>query len=71
LGRTVARALAQAAEARFGISPLVKCECLIEPIKRGDPVLQRVYAELFDQFAPLALPDQVYLQAVQLRATLV
>jgi len=67
-GQSVAGALAQAAEARFGISPLVKCECLVGPIKRGDPVLQRAYAELFDQFASLAMPEQVYLQAAQLRA---
>jgi hypothetical protein len=44
---------------------------LVEPIKRGDPVLQRVHAELFDQFPALAMPEQVYLQAAQLRATLV
>jgi hypothetical protein len=43
----VAAALANAADARFGISPLVKCECLVGPIKRGDPVLQRAYTELF------------------------
>jgi predicted nucleic acid-binding protein len=63
----VARALAEAAEDRFGISPLVKLECLVGPIKRGDPVLQRAYCDLFDRFAPLVLPEEVYLQAAQLR----
>jgi predicted nucleic acid-binding protein len=68
-GEPVARALTEAAaEARFGISPLVKCECLVGPIKRGDPVLQRAYTDLFDRFAPLAMPEEVYVQAAQLRA---
>ena len=66
-GEPVAGAMAQAAEDRFGISPLVKCECLVGPIKRGDPVLQRAYTELFEQFAPLDMPEAVYLQAAQLR----
>ena len=67
-GKPVAVAIAQAVEARFGISPLGKCECLVAPLRRGDPVQQRAYTELFDQFAPLAMPDPVYLQAAQLRA---
>ena len=66
-GEAVAGAIARAEEARFGISPLVKCECLVGPIKRGDPVLQRAYTELFEQFAPLDMPEPVYLQAAQLR----
>ena len=36
-GGPVADAMAHAGQARFGISPLVKCECLVGPIKRGDP----------------------------------
>ena len=63
----VADAMARTEEARFGISPLVKCECLVGPIKRGDPVLQRAYTELFEQFTPSEMPELVYLQAAQLR----
>lgn len=66
-GEPVADAIAHTEESRFGISPLVKCECLVGPIKRGDPVLQRAYTELFEQFAPLDMPEPVYLQAAQLR----
>ena len=66
-GDPVADAIAQAEQARFGISPLVKCECLVGPIKRGDPVLQRAYTDLFEQFAPFDMPEAVYLQAAQLR----
>jgi predicted nucleic acid-binding protein len=65
-GEPVAGAIAQAEGVRFGISPLVKCECLVGPIKRGDPVLQRAYIDLFDQFASLDMPEPVYLQAAQL-----
>ena len=64
----VTAAIAEAAQSRFGISPLVKLECLVGPIRRGDPVLERAYVELFDQFAPLEMPGQVFLQAAQLRA---
>lgn len=67
-GEAVATAMAQAADARFGVSPLVECECLVGPIKRGDPVLERAYTELFNRLAPLAMPEPVYLQAARLRA---
>jgi hypothetical protein len=35
-GELVGSAMRKASEARFGISPLVKCECLVGPIKRGN-----------------------------------
>jgi predicted nucleic acid-binding protein len=66
-GERVAGAIAQAEGARFGISPLVKCECLVGPVKRGDPVLQLAYMDFFDRFVALDMPEQVYLQAAQLR----
>jgi predicted nucleic acid-binding protein len=64
----VADAMARAEGASFGISPLVKCECLVGPMIRGDPVLERAYTELFTLFVSLAIPEPVYLQAAQLRA---
>ena len=67
-GEAVAGAMRAASEARFGISPLVKCECLVGAIRRGDPVLERAYTELFALFVSLAMPEPVYLQAAQLRA---
>jgi hypothetical protein len=67
-GGLIADAMTRAPNARFGISPLVKCECLVGPIRRGDPVLERAYNELFGVFASLAMPESVYLQAAQLRA---
>jgi len=67
-GQLVTDAMARAPNARFGISPLVKCECLVGPIRRGDPVLEQAYSELFGVFVSLAMPEAVYLQAAQLRA---
>ena len=67
-GGPVADAMARAADARFGISPLVKCECLVGPIRRGDPVLERAYSELFEVLISLAMPEPVFLQAARLRA---
>jgi hypothetical protein len=46
----VADAMARSEGAGYRISPLVKCECLVGPIRRGDPVLERAYTELFALF---------------------
>jgi len=67
-GQLVTDAMARAPNARFGISPLVKCECLVGSIRRGDPILEQAYSELFGVFVSLAMPEAVYLQAAQLRA---
>ena len=67
-GGPVVEAMARAEGAGFGISPLVKCECLVGAIRRGDPVLERAYTELFALVVSLAMPEPVYLQAAQLRA---
>lgn len=65
--RAVANAMGRSGTERFGISPLVKCECLVGPLKRGNPVLERAYIELFDRFANLDMPESVYLQAARIR----
>jgi predicted nucleic acid-binding protein len=67
-GAPVARAVAQESGGEFAVSPLVKCECLVGPIKRGDPILQQSYTELFGEFASLDMPEAVYLLAAELRA---
>ena len=64
----VSQAIAQAEDARFGISPLIKCECLVGPIKRGDPVLRDAYSAFFATFVALDMPEPVYLLAAELRA---
>ena len=64
----VRRAMEGAKAAHFAISPLVKMECMVGAIKRGDPVLQHAYAGVFDAFVSLPMPESVYLQAAFLRA---
>ena len=63
-----AAAMQASAGARFGVSPLVKCECLVQPIRRADPVLRRAYEDLFGRLVALDMPEDVYLQAAELRA---
>jgi uncharacterized protein len=68
-GERILRAIADAGRmTRFGISPLVNCECLVQPLRRGELVLERRYLEVFDSFASLAMPEPIYLQAAELRA---
>lgn len=67
-GQSIADAIAAEPNTRIGVSPLVKCECLVGPIKRGDLVLRRAYDEVFSLFATFAMPEAVYLQAAELRA---
>jgi len=67
-GESVAAAMAHDADARFAVSPLVKCECLVGPIKQADAVLQGAYMSLFRHLVPLDMPEPVYLRAAQLRA---
>jgi predicted nucleic acid-binding protein len=67
-GVQVAKAFDESSGDRCGVSPLAKCECLVGPLRRGDPVLRRAYLDAFDLLLPLAMPEQVYLQAAELRA---
>jgi predicted nucleic acid-binding protein len=67
-GEPVATALAQNVQMHFGISPLVKCECLVAPMRRGDWVLRDAYLDLFTRFVALDMPETVYLKAAELRA---
>jgi uncharacterized protein len=67
-GGRVEEAIAEAALSRFGVSPLVKLECLVGPIKRADPVLYQAYADFFERLATIAMPEPVYVQAAELRA---
>lgn len=66
--KPVAKALREAADVPFGISALVKLECLVGPIRRADVVLQRAYSERFGMFETLSMPEPVYLLAAELRA---
>ena len=67
-GDVVIAALSSEPDTGFAISPLVKLECLVKPIRSGDVVLRRYYEEVFGKFVELTLPDSVFLQAAELRA---
>ena len=67
-GDKVAEAVRQSGGSDFAISPLVKCECLVGPIKRADPVMRQSYLEQFGRFLSLDMPEEVYLLAAELRA---
>ncbi len=61
-------AIAAARDSRFAISPLVKLECLVKPLRTGNLVLQRYYEAALEELMLLAMPESVYLAAAQLRA---
>lgn len=67
-GEPIASAMENSTEGRFCISPLIQCECLVGPLKRGDTILERRYRQLFTCFVVLDMPQPVYLEAAQLRA---
>lgn len=67
-GETVAGLLDEKASRGFAVSPLVKCECLVGPIRSGNATLHREYRELFDEFTLLPMPEIVFLRAAELRA---
>lgn len=64
----VGRAMTQARGALFGISPLVKMECLTGCMRRGDAVLEDAFNTQFETFELLSIPERVFLHAARLRA---
>ncbi len=52
----------------FAISPLVRLECLVRPLRTGNLVLQRYYEQHLERFTSLPLTDEVCMQTAQLRA---
>lgn len=67
-GGPVARLVEQFGDEHFRISALVKCECLVGPLKHGNLTLRASYLSLFDRLISLAMPEAVYLHAAELRA---
>ena len=53
---------------QFVISPLVRMETLVRPLRDGDAMLQRRYEKAMASFALLALDASTYDQAALLRA---
>ena len=67
-GQQTLDVLAGETDNNFAISPLVKLECLVQPIESANVELQRYYESAFDTLTTLSIPEVVYLQAAQLRA---
>ena len=68
LDESVANAMANSDRGGLAISPLVKCECLVGPLRRTDRALEELYNDVFRQFESLEMPEPVYLRAAALRA---
>jgi uncharacterized protein len=64
----VRAALKNEPDARFAVSPLIKMECLVKPLKTGDIAMQRRYEAGLNQFVQLPMTEQIFLQAAMLRA---
>ena len=67
-GKPIRDAMTRFEQDQFAISPLVKLECLVKPMKSGDLVLQRYFEAALSQLTLLEMSDSVFLLAAQLRA---
>ena len=57
-GDAVIAALSSEPDTGFAISPLVKLECLVKPIRSGDVVLRRYYEKVFGKFVEFDAPGR-------------
>lgn len=64
----VRSALESEPNARFAVSPLIKMECLVKPLKTGDVAMQRRYESGLNEFVQMPMPEAVFLQAAVLRS---
>lgn len=67
-GARVLAAFEKVPPGELAISPLVKLECLVGPMRSGNLVLQQHYETGLAQFALLPLGDEVFVRAAALRA---
>lgn len=67
-GDAIQAALASVPAEDLAISPQVKLECLVGPMRSANLVLQRYYEQGLAQFRLLDMPEPVFLQAAELRA---
>jgi predicted nucleic acid-binding protein len=64
----VRQAIAAHADEPFAVSPLVRMECLVKPLRDGDLALAKRYETALERFASLTLDDDVFGLATALRA---
>lgn len=68
LGDRARAVIHRASGQRLAISPLVKLECLVSPIRNGNFTLIQSYEDLFPKFENLYLDEEGVLRADELRA---
>ncbi|MDR2564528.1 MAG: type II toxin-antitoxin system VapC family toxin [Bifidobacteriaceae bacterium] len=64
----VSALMAARVDAEFAVSPLVRLECLVRPVARGDDELARRYEDALAQFRWLPITDKAFDRALRLRA---
>lgn len=64
----VRQAIAADADQPFAISPLVRMECLVRPLRDGDLALAKRFGTAFERFVSLPLDDEAFGLATALRA---
>jgi len=62
-GHKVIDAIDSAEDEEFAISPLVKLECLVEPLETGNTGLKKYYEAAFDNLSTIEINEEVYLDA--------
>jgi predicted nucleic acid-binding protein len=67
-GPMVRAAIAGHPEHSFAISPLVKLECLVKPLRQPDLGLVPVFQAAFPRFVNLKASDHAFENAAQIRA---
>ncbi|MFY9265491.1 MAG: PIN domain-containing protein [Solirubrobacterales bacterium] len=67
-GKNVRDLIGSEPSRQFAISPLVKLECLVAPMRDANLELQHHYEQGLEQFAQLPLGDDVFLRAAETRA---
>ena len=67
-GAAVERRMREATDADFAISPLVRMEAYVKPLRDGDTMLHRRYEKAVATYASLGLGAPTFDQAALLRA---
>jgi len=67
-GDAVRARLARHPSEQFAVSALVRTECLVGPLRRGDLELEARYRSVLDLLHQLSLDDTVHERATRLRA---
>jgi predicted nucleic acid-binding protein len=67
-GSAVRERLAAVPDATMALSPLVKLECLVGPMRSGNLQLQQHYEAALAHLTVLPMPEPVFLLGAQIRA---